>query len=453
MAIADVYVDDFLLTAQTKRQQTNLLRATFNAIDQVLRPLSATDPTHRKEPSSVKKLRQGDAFWDTRKVILGWQVDTVAGTLGLPPHRISRLYELLDAVQPPRKRLPVSEWHKLLGELRSMAPGLPGSRGLFSVLQDALSRGDHGRVRLNRRVFDTIADFRLLADSVTQRPTRLRELVPVHPSDSGSCDACRLGMGGVWFDLLDPTVAPIVWRAPFSTPVQLALVTAENTRGTISISDLELVGTIAHKDVLAQERHVHERTVWVAGDNKASLSWATKGSATSDRARAYLLRLNALHQRAHRYVARHHYIPGPANSMADDASRLWNLSDTALLTHFNSHYPQSTSWELRHPSTTIPSALNGALFKKRCVPESLLNAIAQPTLPGASGRPFVPVSESHPTSPRRHLTKSLFYNSSHNVTASAPYRPAVGPSGLERWRMPYEAWGRRSPGWGPSTLA
>ena len=453
VAIADVYVDDFLLTAQTKRQQTKLLRATLNAIDQVLRPLAATDPSHRKEPSSVKKLLQGDAYWDTRKIILGWQVDTVAGTLGLPPHRIARLYELLDAVQPPRKRLPVAEWHKLLGELRSMAPGLPGSRGLFSVLQDALSRGDQGRVRLNRHVFDTIADFRLLADSVTQRPTRLRELVPVHPSDSGACDACRLGMGGVWFDLLDPTAPPIVWRAPFPTQVQLSLVTAENPRGTISISDLELVGTIAHKDVLAHARHVQERTIWVAGDNKASLSWATKGSATSDRARAYLLRLNALHQRAHRYVARHHYIAGPANSMADDASRLWHLSETALLTHFNSHYPQPTSWELRQPSPAILSALSGALFKRRCVPACLLNAIAQPTPPGASGRPFVPVSASLPTSPTLPLTKSLFSNSSPNGTASAAFRPAVGPSDLAQWRMPYEAWGRRSPGWGPSTLA
>ena len=220
VATADVYVDDFLLIAQTRRQQTRLLRATFNAIDQVLRPLSAMDPSHRKEPASVKKLLQGDAHWDTRKIILGWELDTVVGTLGLPPHRIARLYDLLDAVQPPRKRLPVAEWHKLLGELRSMAPGLPGSRGLFSVLQDALSRGDKGRVRLNRHVFDTVADFRLLADSVAQRPTRLRELVPVMPSDSGSCDASRLGMGGVWFDLLDPTTAPIVWRAAFPTSIQ-----------------------------------------------------------------------------------------------------------------------------------------------------------------------------------------------------------------------------------------
>ena len=32
--------------------------------------------------------------------------------------------------------------------------------------------------------------------------------------------------------------------------------------------------------------------------------------------------------------------------MADDASRLWNLSDNELLAHFNSNYPQARSGKL-----------------------------------------------------------------------------------------------------------
>ena len=101
LATADVYVDDFLLVAQTKRHQRRLLQATLHAIDQVLRPLQHSDSPMRKEPSSVKKLAQGDAHWSTQKRILGWDVDTVAGTLSLPPHRCDRLYALLDMVQPP----------------------------------------------------------------------------------------------------------------------------------------------------------------------------------------------------------------------------------------------------------------------------------------------------------------------------------------------------------------
>lgn len=73
--------------------------------------------------------------------------------------------------------------------------------------------------------------------------------------------------------------------------------TSDQPKGTISISDLELAALIAHKDVLARHHPIAERTIWTATDNKAALSWSTKGSATSTAARAYLLRLNSLHQR------------------------------------------------------------------------------------------------------------------------------------------------------------
>ena len=198
LAYGDVYVDDFILLAQTKRHQRRALRPALHSIDRVLRPLSAANGPSRKEPVSVKKLRQGDACWSTQKTILGWDFDTEAETLSLPPHRLARLYSLLAAFPPTRKRAPISEWQQLLGELRSMTAALPGSRGLFSVLQDALRGGDRHRVRLTSRVFDSLVDFRLIADSLRDRPTRFRELVPVDdPIARGACDACQTGMGGV----------------------------------------------------------------------------------------------------------------------------------------------------------------------------------------------------------------------------------------------------------------
>jgi len=147
LAMVDVYVDDFLLGAQTKREQTRLLRNTLHAIDSVFRPLEPHDPSSRKAPASVKKMRQGDAHWAYRKQMLGWVVDTVRETIELPPHRLTRLYALLDDLQPPRKRMAIAQWHRLLGELRSMALAIPGSTGLFSILQDTLRRGDKHRVR------------------------------------------------------------------------------------------------------------------------------------------------------------------------------------------------------------------------------------------------------------------------------------------------------------------
>lgn len=332
LAYADVYVDDFILTAQTKRHRRRVLRTALHSIDQLLRPLSSADRPNRKEPVSVKKLGQGDACWATRKEVLGWELDTVAGTLCLPQHRLDRLYALLDAFPPTRKRVPIRSWHQLLGELRSMAPALPGARGLFSTLQDVLRQRSRHRLRLTRQVFDSLADFRLIADSLRDRPTRIRELIPVgEPYALGACDASLRGMGGVWF----LPQGPVVWRCAFPPVIQRALATSDNRLGTLSISDLELAGTLAHKHALTQldPAAVAERLVWLAGDNRASLSWANKGSATTTSARAYLLRLNALHQRRYRYVPFHDYIAGKANVLADDASRRWDLSDRALLTH------------------------------------------------------------------------------------------------------------------------
>ena len=316
VAAVDVYVDDFLLMAQTAPQKQQVMRASLHAIDDVFRPLSSTDPARRKEPASVKKMHQGDACWSTKKRILGWEFDTEAETLNLPSHRLERLYALLDLISPPSKRVSVTKWHQLLGELRSMSPALPGSRGLFSLLQAALSKADRNRVRVTPRMWHMAADFRAIADTLKERPTRLRELVPTDPSYIGACDACHAGMGGVWFT----ADKAFVWRHQFPTRVRRALVTFGNPHGSLSISDLELAALIAHKDVVAHHRDVAEHTLWMATDNQAALSWSNKGSATATSARAYLLRFNSLHQRRHRYVAQHNHIAGKAKVMADDAS-------------------------------------------------------------------------------------------------------------------------------------
>jgi hypothetical protein len=331
-----------------------------------------------------------------------------------------------------------------------MAPALPGARGLFSLLQDSLQHATRNRVRVTRQVLDMAQDFRMLTDSLHLRPTRLPELVPGHPSFVGASDASGVGMGGVWFTTSDAFFPPTLWRQRFDPSVQASLVTNDNRAGAISISDLELAAMIGHKDVLAQHSPVHETTIWLAIDNRAALSWSNKGSATSSAARAYLLRLNALHQRAYHYVALHNHIAGAANVMADDASRLWALSDSALLTHFDSTYPQALPWRISTLSSALNSALTGALFCKRQPLEFPHNASTRPLPLGKYGTPSVPHwASTRPNSPK---TLCLSSKSSPNASGMAPSLPAVDLFGLERWRTPSELWGRRMPAWGPSTL-
>ena len=63
----DVYMDDFVTLCQgSPTDRMKALRNLFHKTDKVLRPNDAGDTT-RQEPNSIKKLRQGDAFFYTRK--------------------------------------------------------------------------------------------------------------------------------------------------------------------------------------------------------------------------------------------------------------------------------------------------------------------------------------------------------------------------------------------------
>ena len=249
-----------------------------------------------------------------------------------------------------------------------MVLALPGGVGCLSWLQERIKRTASRRVYLNRQFHDAMDDFRWLTDNISSRPTRIGEIVPEAPTEFGRVDASGQGMGGVWIDndgglydaALDPATlapdrghgrgqavadvagsaapagatphvtgdlsrdcrSPILWRHRFPADIVEALVSFNNPRGAINNSELELAGHIAHNDVLARERDLTKRTTATGTDNTASHGWATKGAASSSGPSAYLLRLQAMHQRVFRYQQRTFYLPGEANGMADDCSRL-----------------------------------------------------------------------------------------------------------------------------------
>ena len=186
-----------------------------------------------------------------------------------------------------------------------------------------------------------------MATDLASRPTRIAEVVPSTPTHRGCCDAAKSGMGGVWFP--SPTSKqqhPIVWRTPFPPAIQHQLVSDSNPQGTITNSDLELAGTIAHAAVLTSQHDVRKQTIAIFSDNTPAVAWGCKASVTTQGPASYLLRTASLHQRQHRYLAQHFYIPGPANHLADIASRRFDLSDAQLLSHLNCISPHSQSWKL-----------------------------------------------------------------------------------------------------------
>jgi hypothetical protein len=457
----EVYIDDFCGVVQGgARRRRRVRRILFDTLDRVFRPLEPGDPEHRSEPASVKKLLKGDGAWATRKHILGWLVDTVDSTLELPPHRRERLHELLAEIPPTQKRVSIAKWHRVLGELRSMTLAIPGARGLFSHIQAALRSADHTkRIRATRHVHATLDDFRWLATTLDERPTRLQELVATEPDSYGTTDAAGPGMGGVVLPSGRLPARsdihanhPLVWRCRFPPDIVRDLVTFENPRGKTTNSDLELAATIVQHDVLANTYDVRERTLHTATDNTPTLFWHRRGSISTNTTPAYLLRLQALHQRFHRYVPTHSYLPGPLNCMSDDASRRWDLSDDELLTHFDSVYPQPTPWRIYHPTSAMLSAVTSALRRQRLPPESFLAAPPPLTDNGSAGR--ISATRSHWILPsRRSPIRSPSCKSMPTAIAPENSPPVIALSALEQWRTPSVPLGRRSRQWGPRTAA
>ena len=449
VAFHDIYVDDYISAIQgrpTSQQQHQ--RRLLHSIDAIFRPLDPLDPPSRKDVPSQKKMLQGDACLLTRKTVLGWIIDTIHQTLELPAHRKTRLHDIFDSVRG-KKRVGLTQWHRVLGELRSMAIGIPGSRGLFSALQTGVKYADKHRVRLTREIHDQLTDFENLANDLSHRPTMLSEIVPDHPVAVGPHDASGLGMGGVWLpSTTNSNLDPILWRAPFDDVIRNELVSDDNPSGTITNSDLELAGNIAHQDVLLHEVDLAQWTVVPLGDNIPSIAWHLKGSTTTLGPSSYLLGMNSLHQRFHRYLSKPDYISGPANAMADDCSRRFDLSDTELLSHFNSNYPQNKSWRIVRLNDAMNSSLCSALLRKRTDPALYLNAPKRKTATGAAGKISAPISASTSTS-SMSSSRFLFSRFSAPPSAKEPTEPAKALHALQKWRTTYAPSARRLPAWGP----
>ena len=184
-----------------------------------------------------------------------------------------------------------------------MAVALPGSRNVFSTMQNALAHKTGGRVALHKGVHDALDDFRWMHRHISTRPTRIAELVPLPPVAEGHHDASGAGAGGIWFPSPSLTPregyarsTPVAWRFEWPADIARRLVTDTNPRGTITNSDLELAGGLLHLDALTHCFDIRERTVVSKGDNLSTTFWERKGSTSTDKPPAYLLRLFGIHQ-------------------------------------------------------------------------------------------------------------------------------------------------------------
>ena len=140
-----MFVDDFIQLGQGRQKRMTALRGhLLEAINQVLdQPTGPED--YRNEAVSLKKLLKGDGSWGTRKLLLGWIVDTLRQTLELPPHRKQTLANIFVDLQG-LWRIGHKKFERYLGLLRFVAVAIPGSAGMFSALQLALTASKGNRI-------------------------------------------------------------------------------------------------------------------------------------------------------------------------------------------------------------------------------------------------------------------------------------------------------------------
>ena len=232
----------------------------------------------------------------------------------------------------------------LVGKLRFMHLAVPGAVSHFYHIQRALSQAGTDRAWLSPAFHCNIPDWKILADQTANRPTHLVKIVRREPTPLGCCDASGLGAGVV---RLDPYCLgkDLVWCHPFPADIISDLVSSTNRGRTITNSGLELATLVLHKATLLvpvpESRLAAPRP---GSDNTVTVSRSTKEVSTINPLVADLLHLYALHLRQFFLNPSVFNDPGIENCMADDASRLLELSDISFLAHMSSVYPQLQSF-------------------------------------------------------------------------------------------------------------
>jgi hypothetical protein len=441
LSYTDVYLDDFMLITQSPTHLQDLNRL-LHHVHSIFR-----DPTNsdRRQIISQSKVLKGDATLQTKKRLLGWDIDSENLTIQLPPHRQDRLQELLRTFLQ-KKVTTRKQWQRLLGELRSMTLALHSSNLLFSLLQHLL-KGHRRRMRIPKLAKLALLDWQHMLSTLAEHPMPITSLVPHAPHYYGATDASADDMGGWWVPTtLSTDSHPTIWRQPFPDNIRQALATSEK-QGTLNNSELELPAAVLGNNLLltTTPRHLY-RSILQGTDNSATQAWITHGATSTSFIPAHLLRLLARASQCHSSTLSSVFIPGHTNTLSDLLSRSFHLSDDALLAAVNELAPLQQPWRLVSPTAAEACTVNSLLLKTKRNEEYLF--LEQPAMIplGAPGQSFASLypktlGSAHSKTPC-HYFKFL-----PTDTPSAKWLPPALQSRLERWRRPFVPWVRRLPHW------
>lgn len=405
--IMEVYVDDFIggTNILDEAHLTNLSRAILHGVHSIFPPPEVSGHTG-EDPVSMKKLKAGDGLWDFEKEILGWIFNGLDWTIRLPEDKVHKIQTLISETASSTE-VPLKTYQTMAGKLNHATHGIPNGRGLFAPIYAAM-KNDPDMVPLTPPLKRALTDWHDMLHIVKERPTHVLELSPGEPHYIGYVDACKSGIGGVWFS--GTKHLPYhVWRLELPQDIQDNLVSESNPDGTITINDLEMAGVLLHwlalENILGTEalKHAH---VGIYCDNTATVSWAYRLSSSSSIIAGHLLRALALRQHmAHTSPLLCVSVAGVHNLMADVSSRSFidkrfTTSHKSFLHIFSSLFPlpQKKCWlEYTHPiewTSLVMSCLRG----KPSTMASWTKTMQTGANIGTTGKPSAPTSRLTPSS-------------------------------------------------------
>ena len=349
--VLEVYVDDFMSLVIPASSAAHL-RHVANAVMKGIHDVFPEDADEENDPISLKKLRQGDGRYSTRKCILGFDFDGEAKTLWLEEEKRALLLTILHGwLRGARKAhagIAFKEFESVTAKMRHAFTAIPAGKGLLSPCNGVLRvQPEVVYLHKNKPLFQAIKDARTLLRESTASPTRCKELVAGWPDYIGVQDASGQGVGGVVFGE-HAACPPTVFRYEWPEDIKHNIVTRENRNGGITNSDLEMAGLLFTWLVLeAVGGDLTEKRVAVFSDNDPTVSWVKRLASRHSRVAAQLVRVLALRMKLRKACPiTPVHIPGVENAMTDIPSRSFGSvadyfcrTDSDLLTLFNERFP------------------------------------------------------------------------------------------------------------------
>ena len=417
--LIEVYVDDYIGCIDTIAREhiLRVSRAMLHGIHSIFPPPAQTGH-NGGDPISEKKLQQLEGQWDHVKEILGWIIDGQKHTIALPPKKVDKVKAALKRIKK-KKWVPLKDFQKLAGVLHHASIGMPGGRGLFTGIWQAMAHQKNNFVRITDDLKAIFDDFKWLFAEVANKPIRIAQLVPNLPRIHGYVDACRNGIGGVW---IIPTATGklrlIVWTIEIPDDLR-NLFDAD----ILTINDFEMAGVLCAWLILECVLPTMEQVqAGIRCDNTSAVHWSKKFTARSKIA-GHLLRALALRQQlcgAAPFLVCS--IPGSENDMADVASRFHSdrklqARSPSLLQYFNTFFPQETSWEEFHLPQKLTSRVMSSLRGKQLTLELWRRLPKLGKNTGKNGVPTPSQSRSTPSSSPR-TPSSETWSSQHSLQGS-----------------------------------